>query len=37
VEFTEDSGHLTPSMKLKRSVVMKDFAAEIQEVYRRRR
>ncbi len=34
VDFTEDSGHLTPSMKLKRSVVMRDFAHEVDELYR---
>ncbi|MBO1416213.1 long-chain fatty acid--CoA ligase, partial [Streptomyces sp. FH025] len=29
-EFSEESGHLTPSLKLKRNVVLKDFAAEIE-------
>ncbi|MFC7216739.1 AMP-dependent synthetase/ligase [Streptomyces polyrhachis] len=33
VQFTEDSGHLTPSLKLKRGVVAKDFAAEIEALY----
>ena len=33
VEFTEGSGHLTPSMKLKRSAVLRDFAREIEELY----
>ncbi|MFR9676704.1 AMP-dependent synthetase/ligase [Streptomyces sp. TR06-5] len=32
-QFTEESGHLTPSLKLKRGVVAKDFAAEIEELY----
>ncbi|MBH5334440.1 long-chain fatty acid--CoA ligase [Streptomyces pactum] len=32
-QFTEDSGHLTPSLKLKRNVVAKDFAAEIEAIY----
>ncbi|WP_410538875.1 AMP-dependent synthetase/ligase [Streptomyces sp. KL2] len=32
-QFTEDSGHLTPSMKLKRGVVAKDFAQEIEALY----
>ena len=32
-DFTEASGHLTPSLKVKRSVVMKDFAAEIEILY----
>ncbi|MGH3901139.1 MAG: AMP-dependent synthetase/ligase [Pseudonocardiaceae bacterium] len=29
VDFTEDGGQLTPSLKLKRAVVAKDFAADI--------
>lgn len=32
-DFTEDSGHLTPSMKVKRSQVMKDFENVIEEMY----
>ncbi|HEX5565804.1 MAG TPA: AMP-dependent synthetase/ligase [Streptomyces sp.] len=32
-QFTEESGHLTPSMKLKRGVVAKDFAQEIEALY----
>jgi long-chain acyl-CoA synthetase len=32
-QFTEESGHLTPSLKLKRSVVAKDFADEIEALY----
>ncbi|MFF7364965.1 AMP-binding protein [Streptomyces sp. NPDC008125] len=35
VDFTEASGHLTPSLKLKRDVVARDFAAEIEELYRK--
>ncbi|GLW72956.1 long-chain-fatty-acid--CoA ligase [Kitasatospora phosalacinea] len=31
--FTEAGGHLTPSLKLKRNVVLKDFAAEIEGLY----
>jgi long-chain acyl-CoA synthetase len=34
VDFTEESGHLTPSLKLKRNVVMKDFADQVEELYR---
>jgi long-chain acyl-CoA synthetase len=34
-QFSEESGHLTPSMKLKRHVVAKEFAAEIDDLYRR--
>ncbi|MFE2425705.1 AMP-dependent synthetase/ligase [Streptomyces sp. NPDC059373] len=33
MEFTEDSGHLTPSMKLKRQAVLTDFAQEIEALY----
>ncbi|PBC72039.1 long-chain acyl-CoA synthetase [Streptomyces sp. TLI_235] len=33
--FTEESGHLTPSLKLKRNVVLKDFAAEVEAIYQR--
>jgi len=32
-DFTEESGHLTPSMKVKRSVVAKDYAADIDALY----
>ena len=32
-QFTEESGHLTPSLKLRRSVVAKDFAAQIESLY----
>ncbi len=34
-ELSEASGHLTPSMKIKRSVVVADFAAEVDEIYNR--
>ncbi|MEV0114800.1 AMP-binding protein [Streptomyces sp. NPDC050844] len=33
-QFTEESGHLTPSLKLKRSVVAKDYADEVEALYR---
>lgn len=33
VEFTEDSGHLTPKMSIRRANILKDFAAEIHEIY----
>ncbi|MER5944681.1 long-chain fatty acid--CoA ligase [Streptomyces sp. NPDC001904] len=33
-QFTEDSGYLTPSLKLKRNVVAKDYADEIEAIYR---
>ncbi|WP_031518797.1 AMP-dependent synthetase/ligase [Streptomyces sp. NRRL F-5123] len=36
VDFTEDGGHLTPSMKIRRAAVAKDFAAEIDALYARR-
>ena len=32
-QFTEEAGHLTPSLKLKRNVVAKDFADEIEALY----
>ncbi|MGN6333590.1 MAG: AMP-dependent synthetase/ligase [Motilibacteraceae bacterium] len=33
VDFTEEGGQLTPSLKLKRSVVLKDFGAEVDALY----
>ena len=32
-ELTEDSGHITPSLKIKRAQVMKDFAPVIDDLY----
>jgi long-chain acyl-CoA synthetase len=32
-DFTEESGHLTPSLKVKRSVVSRDYAKEIEALY----
>jgi long-chain acyl-CoA synthetase len=32
-DFTEESGHLTPTLKVKRNLVLKDFAAEIDALY----
>ncbi|KAB8192775.1 AMP-binding protein [Nonomuraea phyllanthi] len=32
-DITEDSGHLTPTLKVKRNVVMRDFAKEIDALY----
>jgi long-chain acyl-CoA synthetase len=34
-DFTEETGHLTPSLKVKRSVVAADFAAQIEALYSR--
>ena len=34
-DFTEDNGMLTPSLKLKRSVVMKEFGNEVEGLYAR--
>lgn len=34
-DFTEDNGTLTPSLKLKRAVVMKEFGAEVESLYAR--
>jgi long-chain acyl-CoA synthetase len=33
VDFTTDNGYITPSLKVKRGVVAKDFAADIQALY----
>jgi long-chain acyl-CoA synthetase len=32
-DFTEHGGHVTPSLKLRRNVIMKDFAGEIEALY----
>ncbi|MBM9620039.1 AMP-dependent synthetase/ligase [Streptomyces zhihengii] len=32
-DFTEESGHLTPSLKLKRAEIARDFAADIESLY----
>ncbi|HEX8004366.1 MAG TPA: AMP-dependent synthetase/ligase [Mycobacteriales bacterium] len=32
-DFTEESGHMTPSLKLKRAVIMKDFANDVEAIY----
>ncbi|MEU6774512.1 AMP-dependent synthetase/ligase [Streptomyces sp. NPDC046759] len=36
VDFTEEAGHLTPSMKLRREQIMADFASEVEGLYDRR-
>ena len=33
IQFTEESGHLTPKMSIKRNVIVKDFAGEIEGMY----
>ncbi|GAB2595165.1 AMP-dependent synthetase/ligase [Streptomyces capparidis] len=33
-QFSEEGGHLTPSLKLKRHLVLKDFSDEIEAIYR---
>jgi long-chain acyl-CoA synthetase len=33
VDWTEEGGQLTPSMKLKRNVVMKEFSADVEGLY----
>ena len=33
VDFTEERGHLTPSLKLRRAAIMRDFADEIERLY----
>src|SRR4051812_4062157 len=35
VDFTEENGTLTPSLKLKRAVVMKEFGTEVEALYAR--
>ncbi|MEU6098469.1 AMP-binding protein [Streptomyces sp. NPDC047079] len=35
VEFTEEAGHLTPSMKLRREAILRDFAREVEGLYAR--
>ncbi|MFG2890079.1 AMP-dependent synthetase/ligase [Streptomyces sp. NPDC048248] len=35
VDFTEQTGHLTPSLKLRRAAVARDFAKEIEGLYQR--
>ena len=32
-DFTEENGYLTPSLKLKRNLVMKDYASEVEGLY----
>jgi long-chain acyl-CoA synthetase len=34
-DFTEENGMLTPSLKLKRAVVMKEFGTEVEALYQR--
>ncbi len=34
-QFTEESGHMTPTLKLKRSVVTTDYASQIEALYTR--
>jgi long-chain acyl-CoA synthetase len=33
VDFTEQGGHLTPSLKVRRNAIMKDFAGEVEALY----
>jgi len=33
IELTEESGHLTPKMSIKRNVILQDFALEIETMY----
>ncbi|CAL9472234.1 AMP-dependent synthetase/ligase [Streptomyces sp. enrichment culture] len=32
-DFTEEAGHLTPSMKLRREAILRDFTAEVEGLY----
>jgi long-chain acyl-CoA synthetase len=36
VDFTEEAGHLTPSMKLRREQIMTDFATAVAGLYEKR-
>jgi long-chain acyl-CoA synthetase len=36
VDLTEEAGHLTPTLKIKRSVVMAEFADEVEALYAKR-
>ena len=33
IDFTEETGHLTPSLKVRRAIVTKDFSADIDALY----
>ncbi|AVH57202.1 MULTISPECIES: AMP-dependent synthetase/ligase [Streptomyces] len=33
VDFTEEAGHLTPSMKLRRDAIMRDFTTQVEQLY----
>ncbi|WP_165986318.1 long-chain fatty acid--CoA ligase [Streptomyces sp. YIM 98790] len=33
-DFTQQAGHLTPSLKLRRSAILRDFAGEVEAMYR---
>lgn len=35
VDFTEENGHLTPSLKLRRDAIARHFAGEIEGLYRK--
>jgi len=32
-DFTEQNGYLTPSLKVRRNLIVKDFAADIEALY----
>ncbi|WP_442777982.1 hypothetical protein [Streptomyces pseudogriseolus] len=34
-DFTEEAGHLTPSMKLRREAILRDFADDVEALYER--
>jgi len=33
-DFTEAGGHLTPKLSLKRHVILKEFATQVEDLYR---
>jgi long-chain acyl-CoA synthetase len=36
VDLTEGAGHLTPTLKVRRAAVMKEFADEVEALYAKR-
>jgi len=35
VDFSEETGELTPTLKVKRHIVLKTFSADVEALYRR--
>ena len=32
-DFSQDEGHMTPSLKMKRAAILRDFQKEIEDIY----